>query len=542
MQDDQTAEPREFELKLEIDPSHIDRFKHHRFFQPAIKPRQLRAVYFDTAKFALRDNGISFRIRQDGEKQVQTIKAERPRTGLALDRGEWENELPSAEPDFSKAARTPLQAFVQDGASQRIKPVFTVLAERLVGRCGLNGAEIELALDNARIEAEDRRGAFAEIELELRSGEPKSLYAAALDLAQSGPVRLSMQTKSGRGYALLANSAPTSVKAEKLVLRAGQSTAEAFQIIANSCLRQLVENEAILRAAANPEAVHQARVAIRRLRAAISIFRTAVADNEVGEIKARLKAMADPLGAARDLDVFIAKVLKPARKSDKAVGTLMNEYRKRRDAAYVEALGTVASDKFGLDLLMVATWIETGPWLSETAPTRGWASQGSRGNFRGRRDRPALDQAAQAAQGYRRGRRGEPPPGPDRDQEAALRHGVLFRAVSSRRGKAASRRAERDRSIAIHTRRPERHRRCTEHGGRGRRPIPRRLPANRPLPASFQQRRSRHASFAPFSRFGLSFPRAEGAGEGAGQGCRAWPAAWSMLAWRIQDRSRALFL
>jgi inorganic triphosphatase YgiF len=366
MQDsDKRAAPRELELKLEIDPSQIDRFRKHRLFESAGTPRQLRSVYFDTARFALRDNGISFRVRQDAEKQVQTIKAERPRTGVALDRGEWEHELPSSEPDFSKAAGTPLDPFVQDGASRRIKPVFTVHAERVVGRCAVSGAEIELALDNATIEVEGRRSAFAEIELELKSGSAKSLYAAALDLAESGPVRLSMQTKSGRGYALLAQKKPVSVKAEKVSLRAGEATAVAFQIIANSCLRQLIENETILRVAANPEAVHQARVAIRRLRAAISIFRIVVADDDVGAIKAQLKSMADPLGKARDLDVFIAKVLKPARKTDKAVNALLQDYRVRRDTAYAEALEAVGSDKFGLALLQVAAWIETGPWLSQ---------------------------------------------------------------------------------------------------------------------------------------------------------------------------------
>jgi inorganic triphosphatase YgiF len=361
-------EPRELELKLEVDPGDIERFRTHPFFRSSKPAKQLRAVYFDTGKLALRDNGISFRVRAGGGKHVQTIKAERPGSGVALDRGEWEHEIASAEPDFSRVADTPLEPFVRNGGARKIRPVFTVHTERLVGHLSAVGAEIELALDAAQIEAGGKQATFAEIELELKSGDPKRLYAAASELAEMAPARLSLRTKSARGYALLAEKPAASVKAEKIIVRAGQNAALAFQTIAHSCLRHLLENETILRSNPNGDAVHQARVAIRRLRAAISLFKDVVADDQIAGIKAGLKLMAQPLGQARDLDLFIDKVLKPARRSGHGVEAILADYRARREEAYATALAEVRSAQFGRSLLRIATWVETGPWLTEGSP------------------------------------------------------------------------------------------------------------------------------------------------------------------------------
>ncbi|QHO75618.1 hypothetical protein ACH79_26250 [Bradyrhizobium sp. CCBAU 051011] len=50
------------------------------------------------------------------------------------------------------------------------------------------------------------------------------------------------------------------------------STAEAFQIICGECLHQLIANRAGVRAHI-AEALHQARVALRHLDAAVKLFR-----------------------------------------------------------------------------------------------------------------------------------------------------------------------------------------------------------------------------------------------------------------------------
>lgn len=62
-------------------------------------------------------------------------------------------------------------------------------------------------------------------------------------------------------------------------------------------------------AAGVPEAVHQARVAIRRLRSGFAVWRPAVGNERAAALDARLRQLADMLGPVRDRDVFLAETM-----------------------------------------------------------------------------------------------------------------------------------------------------------------------------------------------------------------------------------------
>jgi CHAD domain-containing protein len=73
--------------------------------------------------------------------------------------------------------------------------------------------------------------------------------------------------------------------------------------------------------AADPEALHDVRVAVRRLVSALDVFADGLDDAPRKRARKLLKRDAEPLGAARDLDVQIALVrrfLKTARTGEQA--------------------------------------------------------------------------------------------------------------------------------------------------------------------------------------------------------------------------------
>jgi triphosphatase len=173
----------------------------------------------------------------------------------------------------------------------------------------------------------------------------------------------------------------TPVKAKPPALEPGMSAGESFQLIGFSCLDHLLANEPVLRETRDPKAVHQMRVAMRRLRAALSIFRHAVADEERDAVKRELRWLATQLGDARDLDVFIEKTIAPARlrhPRDEDLAALAAAYEERRKAAYGKALEAMRSGRLDRIALETAAWIETGPWLSreETAAPREEPAEG----------------------------------------------------------------------------------------------------------------------------------------------------------------------
>ncbi|QAY64062.1 CHAD domain-containing protein [Xylanimonas allomyrinae] len=60
--------------------------------------------------------------------------------------------------------------------------------------------------------------------------------------------------------------------------------------------------------AGGPEGVHDARVAIRRVRAALSEMPRLVDDDEVGDLPERLRGLGRVLGEPRDLEVLLARI------------------------------------------------------------------------------------------------------------------------------------------------------------------------------------------------------------------------------------------
>jgi triphosphatase len=145
---------------------------------------------------------------------------------------------------------------------------------------------------------------------------------------------------------------------------------QAFKVIARSCLRQLLANRPAM-LAGKPEALHQMRIGLRRLRTAISIFKEVVADSQQEHIKTELKWITRELAPARELDVLnsevtgsLGEVVPDSRDLVEARGVL----EVQRQQAYYRASRAVRSKRFAHAVLAAAEWIEIGAWTSTDDP------------------------------------------------------------------------------------------------------------------------------------------------------------------------------
>ncbi|PVE22430.1 hypothetical protein DC522_21340 [Microvirga sp. KLBC 81] len=356
---------REIELKLELTSGAADAVLRHPLLARA-KPLpeqsgQLYATYYDTTDHALRRTGLTLRVRRRNGHSIQTIKAEGDTRGLALDRGEWECPVENGI-DFAAASGTPLAAIISDEAIRsRIAPAFIIETERQAFLIEHDNAVIELSLDRAKASAGSQNAGFCEVELELKKGDASALFSFACTLAESAPLRLSPITKSERGYDLIDGMAARPVLAGKIDLSPRTSCAEAFQIIARSCLSQVVRNEEIFRRTHDAEALHQMRVGFRRLNAAISLFKPMLTNRESRDVRDELRWAGKQLGPARDLDVLIASVHKPADVGAHAAE--LKRAERKRAKAYDKLFETLSSRRFMRIVLRAAAWIEAGRWL-----------------------------------------------------------------------------------------------------------------------------------------------------------------------------------
>jgi triphosphatase len=203
-------------------------------------------------------------------------------------------------------------------------------------------------------------------------GQPRGLYLWLAEPEEIDFMRPSIINKSARDFvSLQSQPSPAAVRAERIPLKKSTRNAKAFQIIANSCLHQVLENLSGI-SRGDSEALHQARVGLRRLRTIIAIFDEMVADKRCDIIKRELKWSARALSPARDLDVLIGEIDKRYDRGNKA-SDLQEQQKvlgRRREAVYRETSQVIGSRRFRTLLLDVAGWIETGDWLTMPSKTR----------------------------------------------------------------------------------------------------------------------------------------------------------------------------
>lgn len=87
------------------------------------------------------------------------------------------------------------------------------------------------------------------------------------------------------------------------------SVSETIQTLLRHNLKYLEDWEASARSSDDIEGVHQTRVAFRRMRSALTVFRLVVPKQASKEWVEQMRQLAGRLGSARDLDVFIDEAL-----------------------------------------------------------------------------------------------------------------------------------------------------------------------------------------------------------------------------------------
>ena len=360
---------REIELKLEFDHAYLARIRAHPLLAAtASQQKTLRTTYYDTADLVLRKAGVSLRVRDTNGRFVQTIKSASGTAGL-FDRSEWEHEVKDRDIDLIAASGTALEPLLSVRVRNALRPVFETRVNRTVYELARKGSDIEIALDRGVVAAGGRKAAINEIELELRHGEPTELFHLARELDAIVPLRIAGKVKAERGYELVEDAHQAFEKAKPIELNPGMASGEAFRAIVRNCLHQIIANEPGVRTG-DAEALHQMRIGLRRLRAAITAFAKVSSDSKQDRIKRELKTATNKLGPARDLDVFAADVFKHLSETgagEKEFAEASRDFTIRRKKTYAALVDFVRSKRFRRTLLNVAEWIETGPWTRARA-------------------------------------------------------------------------------------------------------------------------------------------------------------------------------
>ena len=364
----------ERELKFDIAAKDIPGFEAHPLLKQAknSEPRRQRSVYFDTEDDDVWRAGAIVRVRHENGRKVQTVKS----AGFAVaatDRDEDEQDIDGDVPELSGTRAGKIaRALKKRKILKRLAPRFEVDVDRESWTLRNNGAELEVALDRGKVTAGASATEVCEVEVELKSGDVASLYETARRLGAAVPLHLNLVSKGERGYRLLHDNWDRPQKAAPIPLKRGMIAGDALRMIATECMKQFLLNERLLlKENASAEVVHQARVAVRRLRAALTFFKVLTGDDQSASLKGELKWISDLLGEARDLDVLKSDVIDAANGSTPGDEDLAREVERRRSAAYRRLMDARNSRRFRHLLFDFAEWLDEGTWRKqpdESAP------------------------------------------------------------------------------------------------------------------------------------------------------------------------------
>ena len=315
---------------------------------------------------------------------MQTLKAAAP-NGNGIRRREWNTNLSRPSLDLDAFKRSGALANI-DGL-EKLAPVFETNFSRQITIFGpSNGATkedtpalIEVAFDRGEIRAERSAVPIAEIELELRDGDPSAIFDLALALSEAAPLCVETRSKWSRGWNLVTGTRPAWRKAGPVSLQTDMTVNHAVAAIFGNCYTQWLANQAAAIDGGDPEGVHQLRISLRRLRSSLSIFRKVLDLDSVAWIETEARWVLRSLGEARDLDVFLQELVMPivaSRPNDPALTALQQAAETARDRAYEGVREVLTSPRYTRFLLRFGAWLERHDW---------------RGQGRGSLDKPVAD-------------------------------------------------------------------------------------------------------------------------------------------------------
>lgn len=367
----------EIELKFVLDDDGMRRIKSRlkglNLNETAPRTRTLRSVYYDTPDHRLKKAGIALRLRRDGRRWTQTVKANASINGGLMRTQEIDNAAPGGRLDLTRIPVPSVRAEVEETiGTGELAPVCETQMKRIGSVLTLDsGARVELALDSGEIIAGELKEPFREAELELVEGDVDALFDLVGQMMPDGGLHLSTMSKSARGYMLAATGKvqhdPLPRNALGVPLNRDMTSEIAARDILRECFEQITANIDVVLETDAPEGPHQLRIGLRRLRSAFGLFKPIIGHPEMTRLGEEAKFVGAEVGALRDLDVIITDLIDPAHEENPAengFNALRSAIESRRSGTRDTLRDLLRGERVQAFQIDLARFIETRRWLA----------------------------------------------------------------------------------------------------------------------------------------------------------------------------------
>jgi CHAD domain-containing protein len=279
----------------------------------------LTDTYYDTDDWRCHRVGYALRVRQHGDEIEVTLKAFKSQTEIPGLRSR--REITQHLTDHKDLLRLKeLKGAVSDRVrlvtgSYILRPMFDVLTHRKSFDLLLKPPEGlkpsvrlgEMTLDDTTITIGEKQAKLTRVEIEMKPNMIKKIQPFVDEMRAACNLQPASASKFGTGM-MLGNHSPTfTLDLGSLIIDSGSSLGDAAFAVMRKHFIAFLAREPLARLGEDSEAIHDMRVATRRLRAAMSLFRS-ILSPRFERMRDELKWIAQTLGEARDLDVQITQL------------------------------------------------------------------------------------------------------------------------------------------------------------------------------------------------------------------------------------------
>ncbi|HEX3630188.1 MAG TPA: CYTH and CHAD domain-containing protein [Candidatus Dormibacteraeota bacterium] len=302
-----------------------------------VDERRLETVYYDSPDLRLTRWGCSLRLRQG---EGWTLKLPVSGDHVALTRREL--EFPNRESRPPDAAVALVLGYVRKSTLVPVVSLST-LRRKLQLLTGDGTVLAEVVDDDVSVIQGLRvQNRFREIEVELRDPSAEALLQPILSrLRGAGAADEGQTSKLIRALGARATAPP---EVDPLPIGSAPTTAELVRHVIGSSVSSLLQHDPGVRLGDDPEDVHRARVATRRLRSQLRTFRTVLEPDWTATIREDLRWLGGGLGTVRDKQVLSQRLRGRAAALDKADAPAVAELADELEAESQEARGRLVLD------------------------------------------------------------------------------------------------------------------------------------------------------------------------------------------------------
>ncbi len=305
----------ELEIKFQVEQDQamawLQKLHSSEMAKSRIEVHFVRSTYYDTVDLHIhRQLRSSLRHRMNAGRQDLTLKSDFLPSDTVLVRKEITQSLETGC-DIDTAIARLCDTHIGNNLTSPCRPVFCtdIIRHKLLVSHG--SAEIEVVYDRGDIRSKcdgDRHASISEIEFEKVSGSDGDLFDfIAKQLSGQEWVQLSY-SKAQRGYALVNKSERFRPRKHHPIASEGLDPGQLFMANMHASVQHLLDNNPVY-LKDKPNAIHQTRVAIRRIRAILRLFKDQLSYFDRKALNGELRWLQAKLGVSRDWYVLYSETL-----------------------------------------------------------------------------------------------------------------------------------------------------------------------------------------------------------------------------------------